>query len=589
MNAHRFLLESRVNRELALLAIFTLILSVSPQEPARAEDTPKQPAAKEMPRDALDQLAVDRAVQQGVEFLRRTQNPQGHWGTGTGPGSGKGWAVGYTCLAGLALAECGVPPSDPGLRNAASGIRRHADELENTYEVALAILFLDRMGEKSDKRIIQMLAGRLIAAQTPTGGWGYNTTKYTASESATLLSALRKFSPPQADPPPSPRARPGTLGLCIKSSDDTLVRPPPPFDAARSRMAAIDSLPARMKKLPVVRDKESLILEDPKDKGSEPTTGSTDNSNTHFAILGLWAARRHDVPTDRSFALLVQRFQTSQGDNGTWAYNYTRGGANGPLQMTCVALLGLAIGHVLSPDAAVRPEKDPRVVSAFAALSPRIGEPAGRFDERPSIKDAGGLYFLWAMERIAVLYDVRQLDKKDWYRWGAEILIGHQSPDGSWSEDGGYHGQSPPLNTAFALMFLKRANLTPDLTRRLTVDTAALTAKVDVAVAPKPPPPTPEPKESTPVVVEALPPPKEKPTPTESDVPAPAPTAAPRAAATSPAESESKGGIWIAALGLLGVLGGGLVVFGVIRSRAGNGEEERPRKKKVKRVRAEED
>ena len=95
-------------------------------------------------------------------------------------------------------------------------------------------------------------------------------------------------------------------------------------------------------------------------------------------------------------------------------------------------------------------------MSAFAALSPRIGEPAGRFDERPSIKDAGGLYFLWAMERIAVLYDVRQLDKKDWYRWGAEILIGHQSPDGSWSEDGGYHGQSPPLNTAFALMFLKR-------------------------------------------------------------------------------------------------------------------------------------
>ena len=255
-----------------------------------------------------------------------------------------------------------------------------------------------------------------------------------------------------------------------------------------------------MKKLPVVRDKESLILEDPKDKGSEPTTGSTDNSNTHFAIIGLWAARKHDVPTDRSFALLVQRFQTSQGNDGTWAYNYARGGASGPLQMTCVALLGLAIGHVLSPDAAVRPEKDPQVVSAFAALSPRIGEPAGRFDERPSIKDVGGLYFLWAMERIAVLYDVRQLDKKDWYRWGAEILIGHQSQDGSWSEDGGYHGQSPPLNTSFALMFLKRANLTPDLSRRLAVDTAVLTAKVDTPI--KPPTPQPEP---TPVAGRANP------------------------------------------------------------------------------------
>lgn len=601
MTAHRQVLDPRVVRRslLTLLAIGMAMIASATPDHASGQEPSKDAAKKPMELPPLDQAAVDRAVKQGVEFLRRTQNPQGHWGTGTGPGSGKGWAVGHTCLAGLALVECGVPTSDPGLRNAASGIRRHADELENTYEVALAILFLDRMSEladKSDTRIIQMLAGRLISAQTPTGGWGYNTTKYTAGESATLLTALRKFSPPRGDPPPSPRARPGTLGLCIKSSDDTLVRPPPPYDAARSRKAAIDLLPPKMKKLPVVRDRESLILEDPKDKGSEPTTGSTDNSNTHFAILGLWAARKHDVPTDRSFALLIQRFQTSQGGNGTWAYHYARGGANGPLQMTCVALLGLAIGHVLSPDAAVRPEKDPRVVSAFAALSPRIGEPAGHFDDRPTLKDAGGLYFLWAMERIAVLYDVRQLDKKDWYRWGAEILIGHQSPDGSWSEDGGYHGQSPPLNTAFALMFLKRANLTPDLTRRLTVDTAALSARVDVKVAPKPLPPTPEPMESTPVVVEPPPRPKEVVTPTEVAVPAPKTVAAPTSTPTTPAtssESDSKGGIWIVALGLLGLLGGGLVVFGVVRSRADKDkeeeeeEEEKPRRKK--RVRAEED
>jgi hypothetical protein len=28
---------------------------------------------------------------------------------------------------------------------------------------------------------------------------------------------------------------------------------------------------------------------------------------------------------------------------------------------------------------------------------------------------------MWAMERIAVLYDLRKLNKKDWYQWGAEI------------------------------------------------------------------------------------------------------------------------------------------------------------------------
>ena len=51
-----------------------------------------------------------------------------------------------------------------------------------------------------------------------------------------------------------------------------------------------------MKRLPVLQDKSSLILEDPKEKRHDPTTGTTDNSNTHFAIIGLWAARKHDVP-----------------------------------------------------------------------------------------------------------------------------------------------------------------------------------------------------------------------------------------------------------------------------------------------------
>ena len=85
----------------------------------------------------------------------------------------------------------------------ASGSRPRAfadtrNELDSTYEVALAILFLDRLGEKSDSRIIQMLAARLIAGQTATGGWGYKTPKLTASEGSTLLHAIRRFSPPAA-------------------------------------------------------------------------------------------------------------------------------------------------------------------------------------------------------------------------------------------------------------------------------------------------------------------------------------------------------------------------------------------------------
>jgi hypothetical protein len=564
---------------LAILVLGLVLLTTLSAAPAPPQQPELPPAAQVLP--PLDPVAVDRAVRQGVDYLRRAQHPDGHWGAGTGPGSDKGWAVGYTCLAGLALVECGVPASDPGLKVAASGIRHYANDLDSTYEVALAILFLDRMGEKRDTRTIQTLAARLIAGQTATGGWGYKVPKHTTVESAQLLAAIRRFSPPLPPAPPSVRERPGSMGLCIKAADDAFFRAPAPFDSVNARKQGISSLPTKMKQLPVLFDTEALILDEPKDQRS-------DNSNTHFAILGLWAARKHDVPADRSFRLLGQRFHTSQGKDGSWAYEYVRGGANGPAQMTCVALLGLAIGHVLNPDAAVRPEMDPKVVNAFAALSPRIGEPAGRFDNRPTIKEVGGLYFLWAMERIAVLYDVRQLDKKDWYRWGAEILIGHQAVDGSWTEDGGYHGQHPALNTAFALLFLKRANLTPDLSRRLTVDTAALTAKVDDKVSPRPvmPPIVKEP-EPTPVVIEPPPPKKEVPMPTRPVMP-PSTTPVVETPAPTPAKSDPNNGLWVALLVVLAVAGGGLVFFGVRRVRSRADDEEEPRKKKgaKKKVRA---
>ena len=58
-----------------------------------------------------------------------------------------------------------------------------------------------------------------------------------------------------------------------------------------------------------------------------------------------------------------------------------------------------------------------------------------------------------------------------------------------------------------------------------------------------------------------------------------------------PPKEESNDWIWIVMFVLVALVGGGLVVFGIQRSRAnGDEEEERPRKKGVKkRVRAEED
>ena len=75
-------------------------------------------------------------------------------------------------------------------------------------------------------------------------------------------------------------------------------------------------------------------------------------------------------------------------------------------------------------------------------------------------------YFLWTLERCGVLFNRRQIAGKDWYPWGSELLLVNQNPDGTWTA-GDYPGSMPIADTCFALLFLKRANLAKDLTKKL--------------------------------------------------------------------------------------------------------------------------
>jgi hypothetical protein len=569
---------SRFASDRVIFPALVLSFAIATSTTANAQ----QPAPK--PADAA---AINQAIQNGVLYLQSVQDPRtGGWGAGTGPGSDKGWAIGYTALAGIALVECGVPNTDRGLKTAADSIRLYVDrgDLDSTYEVALAILFLERMGNKSDRKRIQSLAGRLIAGQTPTGGWGYKVPKISAADQEMLMTLLRKMSPPQQQPAPSIRERPPSLGVCIKTSDDILVKPPSAFDAEKARTSVVASLPAHMKRWSVFQGPNVTVLGDPKDKASEPFNATTDNSNTHFATLAMWAARKHDVPVERSLTLLAQRFRTSQGPDGTWGYFYARNGvgSGGSPALTCVALLGLAIGHVVDPDIAVRPEQDPRVVNAFVWLSGKVGTPVGTTVGRPTPKEAGGLYFMWSMERIAVLYDVGKLDKKDWYQWGAEILLGNQQVDGKWENGGDIEAlKHPVISTSMALLFLRRANLTPDLSRRLTVDNSALTQKVSDTVSPQPAPPTVKPPEIVAPQLAPMPHEVAEVKPPPPHVPQPVVTAPTEPAAPVPEKKSSL--IWIVLIVVLvAILGVCLFFYMRMKRKAEEEEEEKPRKKKRK-------
>ena len=388
---------------------------------------------------------VNEAIDRGVAYLKKTQRADGGWGEGM-------WASGLAALPGLTLLECGVPADDEHVRKAADYVRNTAPGQTKTYEIAITILFLDRLGDPADEDRIRMLALRLITAQSVAGGWSYDCPTLSAPEQADLTVVLEKTrpkSPAELAPPKAGENGPADL-FAGRGKDG-----PAAAELAQAK-AAYDRLPDKFKTIPA--------LQPPIRDDQMPTNERTDNSNTQFATLGLWSAGRHGVPMERALARLAQRFRVSQIPAGDWNYSFSAP-ANGPgdRAMTCAGLLGLAVGHGLTADLkgadVAAAAQDPAVEKAMKALNGYMGTA----DLYPQQANA---YFLWSVERVGVLYGRRSIDGKKWYPWGAEKLLKSQSAEGTWPP--ALINTAPvPADTCLSLLFLKRANLAQDLTVKL--------------------------------------------------------------------------------------------------------------------------
>jgi hypothetical protein len=144
--------------------------------------------------------------------------------------------------------------------------------------------------------------------------------------------------------------------------------------------------------------------------------------------------------------------------------------------MTCAGTLGLAVGHGAAVDIAKDKNRKPPDISkdihlraALVAIGSSIDHPVAKRGGRPAIIGHGakGYYFLWSLERVCVALDLEKISGKDWYTWGAEILVVNQRADGMWLGDYAQGGGEDTADTCFALLFLRRANLARDLTARL--------------------------------------------------------------------------------------------------------------------------
>jgi hypothetical protein len=395
---------------------------------------------------------VPRAIDKGVAHLKDIQKADGSW-PHADPGA--------TALAGLTLLECGVPPGDDSVRKAAQVVREAGVPLTHTYSLALAILFLDRLGDPGDVPLIESMAVRLLAGQSNLGGWTYQCPSISGAEVRRLRAVLKQRAelvagkePPRPDPEKRREAR--DLPREIQQQLELINRQP-----------AADGLLQAM----------------------------ADNSNTQFAILALWVARRHGIPVDRALARVDTRFRGSQQRDGGWGYippasNPAAGvpgleelamvGVGSTPAMTCAGLLGLTLGYGRANEVLLRshpgdrgppgagkkaldPNQDPAVRAGLLALGTAIGVPAGKTEAVPRLgpeSNGKGYYFLWSLERVAVAYGLETVGGKDWYGWGCEILVANQRAGGSWAGEYAEGG----VDTCFALLFLKRANLAKDLT-----------------------------------------------------------------------------------------------------------------------------
>jgi hypothetical protein len=352
---------------------------------------------------------VNAAIDRGIAHLRTLQKENGAFEPLPN------WDVGTTALCAYTLLSCGATADDPAV----------------------------------DKALT------LICVATPTK---------TYEQAVSLMAVERAYAPPEA---------------------------------SASRRAGAERRPAR--ELPPFRrawaERTAAALEgncSSPGLWGYPYAGNSlvraDSSNTQYAVLGMQAAAKLGIAVKEATWLGVIRHFSNvrDGDGPRGSVLLLRAGqaitetaAATPVakvagfhystdetrtwgSMTCAGVASLSIvkdelRRMKSPKFGAKQEDevDEMVAGAWAWLDRHWG--MDRHPEKPG--HDWYFYWLYSLERAAVLDAVQRVGGRDWYFEGAAELLARQAKDGSWDEDGGTH----TTETCFALLFLKRATapLTP--------------------------------------------------------------------------------------------------------------------------------
>jgi hypothetical protein len=181
-----------------------------------------------------------------------------------------------------------------------------------------------------------------------------------------------------------------------------------------------------------------------------------DNSNTQYACLGLRACMQAKIiiPND-IFLLTKQWLENTQSSDGGWAYETKNQSSYGSMTAGALSSLIMCEFYLNKLKSTKGLINNPRIQKGLGWIVNHFS-----VEQNPRINPAGSWHYYWlyVVERLGAFLETDSFGPCEWYSQGAEYLLAHQDPSGSWLGN--------PTDTCFAILFLKRA--TPPLVKIIT-------------------------------------------------------------------------------------------------------------------------
>jgi hypothetical protein len=352
---------------------------------------------------AVDEARVEQAIKKGVDFLRTAKSPDFHNGYRNSD-----------VLILWTFIHAGVPQDDSKFKSLLDSCL--SEPLDKTYKVSLLAMCLEEIDRVKYQEKIAQCAQFLVDNQCKNGQWNYGSPTEFAKE----------VKVPAAPKP-------------VVSADGK---------SGPGVTLAKDGKPKILQHVAVKKMKEG------------PDNG--DNSNSQYAALGLRACYDAGVTLPEGVVLLaVKWWRDSQFKDPK--KDEKKAVASGP------AVSGKVEGWNYKDEAA-QPDKPPyhaMTAGGVGALVIYDYMLDRRWKDDSFVKagvnwltvhyqiQAWNTYYLYGLERAAILFGTEKIGDHFWYAEGAGALVDAQHEDGSWGKDTDWFNTT--WDTCFSVLFLRRA------------------------------------------------------------------------------------------------------------------------------------